>query len=200
MALFGEKYGDRGPRGRGGRLLPRAVRRHPRRPRQPGSAGAWGRRGLDRGHLRRIEALTGPRRCTTSTVSASSRLRWRPCSRPGPRTPPSSCGGGWRRQPTPSASWSARAWPGSERLAIELAGRVAMRPTTGWLVVERVPGRPVAATTRAGSPARSATGVGAGPGVVVPGSEAQGVQAMVALLTADLADPGGGQGRPGTGG
>jgi alanyl-tRNA synthetase len=74
---------------------------------------------------------------------------------------------------------------GLERLAAELAGRAA-RADGGWLVVERV------ADTGADDLRRIATAVrdraGPGPGVVVLGSETQGKAAMVALLSADLAD------------
>ena len=74
---------------------------------------------------------------------------------------------------------------GLERLAAELAaGRV--RADGGWLVVERV------AEAGADDLRRIATAVrdraGPGPGVIVLGSETQGKAAMVALLSADLAD------------
>jgi alanyl-tRNA synthetase len=74
---------------------------------------------------------------------------------------------------------------GLERLAAELAaGRV--RADGGWLVVERV------VETGADDLRRIATAVrdraGPGPGVVVLGSETQGKAAMVALLSADLAE------------
>jgi alanyl-tRNA synthetase len=74
---------------------------------------------------------------------------------------------------------------GLERLAAELAaGRV--RADGGWLVVERL------AETGADDLRRIATAVrdraGPGPGVVVLGSETQGKAAMVALLSADLAE------------
>ncbi|HEU4397120.1 MAG TPA: alanine--tRNA ligase [Actinomycetota bacterium] len=74
---------------------------------------------------------------------------------------------------------------GLERLAAELAGR-AGRADGGWLVVERV------SETGADDLRRIATAVrdraGPGPGVVVLGSETQGKAAMVALLSADLAE------------
>ena len=74
---------------------------------------------------------------------------------------------------------------GLERLAAELAGR-AGRAVGGWLVVERV------AEAGADDLRRIATAVrdraGPGPGVVVLGSETQGKAAMVALLSADLAE------------
>ncbi len=74
---------------------------------------------------------------------------------------------------------------GLERLAAELAGR-AGRADGGWLVVERV------AEAGADDLRRIATAVrdraGPGPGVVVLGSETQGKAAMVALLSADLAE------------
>ena len=74
---------------------------------------------------------------------------------------------------------------GLERLAAELAGR-AGRADGGWLVVERV------AEAGADDLRRIATAVrdraGPGPGVIVLGSETQGKAAMVALLSADLAD------------
>jgi alanyl-tRNA synthetase len=74
---------------------------------------------------------------------------------------------------------------GLERLAAELAARAA-RADGGWLVVERV------AEAGADDLRRIATAVrdraGPGPGVVVLGSETQGKAAMVALLSADLAE------------
>jgi alanyl-tRNA synthetase len=74
---------------------------------------------------------------------------------------------------------------GLERLAAELAGR-AGRADGGWLVVERV------AEAGADDLRRIATAVrdraGPGPGVIVLGSETQGKAAMVALLSADLAE------------
>jgi len=76
---------------------------------------------------------------------------------------------------------------GLERLATELAGRVA-KEADGWLVVERVPEAGGDDLRRIASAVRDR--VGAGPGVVVLGSEAQGKAAMVALLTADLAASG----------
>ena len=76
---------------------------------------------------------------------------------------------------------------GLERLAGELAGRVA-KEADGWLVVERVPEAGGDDLRRIASAVRDR--VGAGPGVVVLGSEAQGKAAMVALLTADLAGSG----------
>jgi alanyl-tRNA synthetase len=69
LALFGEKYGDRGPGGRGRRLLPRAVRRHPRGQVRPARPGQAARRGVHRlrrapgrgpGRHRRVP-LPGPR-------------------------------------------------------------------------------------------------------------------------------------------
>ncbi len=48
LALFGEKYGDRGPHRRGRRVLPRAVRRHPRGQVRPARPGQGARRGVDR--------------------------------------------------------------------------------------------------------------------------------------------------------
>jgi len=76
---------------------------------------------------------------------------------------------------------------GLERLAAELAGRVA-KEADGWLVVERVPEAGGDDLRRIASAVRDR--VGAGPGVVVLGSEAQGKAAMVALLTVDLAGSG----------
>jgi alanyl-tRNA synthetase len=76
---------------------------------------------------------------------------------------------------------------GLERLAAELAGRLA-REAGGWLVVERVPEAGADDLRRIASAVRDR--VGAGPGVVVLGSQAQGKAAMVALLTADLAGAG----------
>ncbi len=76
---------------------------------------------------------------------------------------------------------------GLERLAGELAGRVG-REAGGWLVVERVPEAGGDDLRRIASAVRDR--VGAGPGVVVLGSEAQGKAAMVALLTTDLAGDG----------
>ena len=48
MALFGEKYGERGPGRRGRRLRPRAVRRHARGPLRPARPGEDPLRGVDR--------------------------------------------------------------------------------------------------------------------------------------------------------
>ena len=76
---------------------------------------------------------------------------------------------------------------GLERLAGDLAGRVG-REDGGWLVVERVPEAGGDDLRRIASAVRDR--VGAGPGVVVLGSEAQGKAAMVALLTTDLAGGG----------
>ncbi|HYN18707.1 MAG TPA: alanine--tRNA ligase, partial [Actinomycetes bacterium] len=76
---------------------------------------------------------------------------------------------------------------GLERLAGELAGRVAGE-AGGWLVVERVPEAGGDDLRRIASAVRDR--VGAGSGVVVLGSEAQGKAAMVALLTTDLAGDG----------
>jgi alanyl-tRNA synthetase len=76
---------------------------------------------------------------------------------------------------------------GLERLAAELAGRVAGE-AGGWLVAERVPEAGADDLRRIASAVRDR--VGAGPGVVVLGSEAQGKAAMVALLTSDLAASG----------
>jgi alanyl-tRNA synthetase len=72
---------------------------------------------------------------------------------------------------------------GLERQAGELAGRVA-REDGAWLVVERVPEAGADDLRRIASAVRDR--VGAGPGVVVLGSEVQGKAAMVALLTTDL--------------
>jgi alanyl-tRNA synthetase len=76
---------------------------------------------------------------------------------------------------------------GLERLAAGLAGRVAREPG-GWLVAERVPDAGADDLRRIASSVRDR--VGAGPGVVVLGSEVQGKAAMVALLTTDLAASG----------
>jgi alanyl-tRNA synthetase len=76
---------------------------------------------------------------------------------------------------------------GLERLAADLAGRVAREPG-GWLVAERVPDAGADDLRRIASSVRDR--VGAGPGVVVLGSEVQGKAAMVALLTTDLAASG----------
>ncbi|HYN17779.1 MAG TPA: DHHA1 domain-containing protein, partial [Actinomycetes bacterium] len=76
---------------------------------------------------------------------------------------------------------------GLERLAGELAGRLS-KEADGWLVVERVPEATADDLRRIASAVRDRAG--AGPGVVVLGSEAQGKAAMVALLTADLAGAG----------
>jgi alanyl-tRNA synthetase len=76
---------------------------------------------------------------------------------------------------------------GLERLAADLAGRVAREPG-GWLVAERVPDAAADDLRRIASSVRDR--VGAGPGVVVLGSEVQGKAAMVALLTTDLAASG----------
>jgi alanyl-tRNA synthetase len=76
---------------------------------------------------------------------------------------------------------------GLERLAGELAGRAA-REEGGWLVVERVPEAGADDLRRIAGAVRDR--VGAGPGVVVLGSEVQGKAAMVALLSADLAGAG----------
>jgi alanyl-tRNA synthetase len=76
---------------------------------------------------------------------------------------------------------------GLERLAGDLAGRVA-REDAGWLVAERVPEAGADDLRRIASAVRDR--VGAGPGVVVLGSEVDGKAAMVALLTADLAGAG----------
>jgi alanyl-tRNA synthetase len=76
---------------------------------------------------------------------------------------------------------------GLERQAGELAGRVA-REAGGWLVVERVPEAGGDDLRRIASAVRDR--VGAGPGVVVLGSETQGKAAMVALLTTDVAAAG----------
>ena len=76
---------------------------------------------------------------------------------------------------------------GLERLATDLAGRVA-KEADGWLVVERVPEAGGDDLRRIASAVRDR--VGAGPGVVVLGSEAQGKATMVALLTVDLAGSG----------
>ncbi|MFL5883421.1 MAG: alanine--tRNA ligase, partial [Actinomycetota bacterium] len=76
---------------------------------------------------------------------------------------------------------------GLERLAGELAGRVA-KEADGWLVVERVPEAGGDDLRRIASAVRDR--VGAGPGVVVLGSEVQAKAAMVALLTTDLAASG----------
>ena len=72
---------------------------------------------------------------------------------------------------------------GLERQAGELAGRVS-REAGGWLVVERVPEAGADDLRRIAIAVRDR--VGAGPGVVVLGSETQGKAAMVALLTTDL--------------
>jgi alanyl-tRNA synthetase len=76
---------------------------------------------------------------------------------------------------------------GLERLAAELAGRQSSE-AGGWLVAERVPEAGADDLRRIASSVRDR--VGAGPGVVVLGSEVQGKAAMVALLTADLAASG----------
>jgi alanyl-tRNA synthetase len=76
---------------------------------------------------------------------------------------------------------------GLERQAGELAGRV-VKEAGGWLVVERVPGAGGDDLRRIASGVRDR--VGAGPGVVVLASEAQGKAAMVALLTPDLVSAG----------
>ncbi|HEX5880814.1 MAG TPA: alanine--tRNA ligase, partial [Actinomycetota bacterium] len=76
---------------------------------------------------------------------------------------------------------------GLERLAGDLAGRVA-REDGGWLLAERVPDAGADDLRRIASAVRDR--VGAGPGVVVLGSEVAGKAAMVALLTADLAGAG----------
>jgi alanyl-tRNA synthetase len=76
---------------------------------------------------------------------------------------------------------------GLERLAADLAGRVAREPG-GWLVAERVPDAAADDLRRIASSVRDR--VGAGPGVVVLGSEVQAKAAMVALLTTDLAASG----------
>jgi alanyl-tRNA synthetase len=76
---------------------------------------------------------------------------------------------------------------GLERLAGDLAGRVA-REDGGWLVAERVPDAGADDLRRIAGAVRDR--VGAGPGVVVLGSEVAGKAAMVALLTADLAGAG----------
>ena len=74
---------------------------------------------------------------------------------------------------------------GLERLAAELAaGRV--RADGGWLVVERVVEAGADDLRRIASAVRDRAGPG--PGVVVLGSETQGKAAMVALLSADLAE------------
>jgi alanyl-tRNA synthetase len=72
---------------------------------------------------------------------------------------------------------------GLERQAGELAGRVS-KEAGGWLVVERVPEAGADDLRRIAIAVRDR--VGAGPGVVVLGSETQGKAAMVALLTTDL--------------
>ncbi|MFL6267460.1 MAG: alanine--tRNA ligase [Actinomycetes bacterium] len=76
---------------------------------------------------------------------------------------------------------------GLEGLAADLAGRVAREPG-GWLVAERVPDATADDLRRIASSVRDR--VGAGPGVVVLGSEVQAKAAMVALLTTDLAASG----------
>jgi alanyl-tRNA synthetase len=76
---------------------------------------------------------------------------------------------------------------GLERLAAELAGR-AGRADGGWLVVERVTEAGADDLRRIASAVRDRAG--AGPGVVVLGSETAGKAAMVALLTPDLAGGG----------
>jgi alanyl-tRNA synthetase len=76
---------------------------------------------------------------------------------------------------------------GLERLAAELAGQVE-REAGGWLVVQRVPEAGADDLRRIASGVRDR--VGAGPGVVVLGSQAGGKAAMVALLTPDLAGRG----------
>jgi alanyl-tRNA synthetase len=76
---------------------------------------------------------------------------------------------------------------GLERLAGELAGRAA-REAGGWLVVERVPDAGADDLRRIASAVRDR--VGAGPGVVVLGSEVSGKAAMVALLSSELAGAG----------
>src|SRR5512132_3842646 len=76
---------------------------------------------------------------------------------------------------------------GLERLATDLAGRVA-KEADGWLVVERVPEAGGDDLRRIASAVRDR--VGAGPGVVVLGSEAGGKAAMVALLSRELAGAG----------
>ena len=59
LALFGEKYGDRGPRGRSRRLLARAVRRHARgRSGHLGLIKVLGESSIGSG-VRRVEALVG---------------------------------------------------------------------------------------------------------------------------------------------
>jgi alanyl-tRNA synthetase len=74
---------------------------------------------------------------------------------------------------------------GLERLAAELAGR-AGRADGGWLVVERVHEIGADDLRRIATAVRDRAGPG--PGVVVLGSETQGKAAMVALLSADLAE------------
>ena len=87
---------------------------------------------------------------------------------------------------------------GLERQAGELAA-LAAREAGGWLVVELVPEAGADDLRRIASAVRDR--VGAGPGVVVLGSEAQGKAAMVALVTTDLARRRGGrQGRARPGG
>ena len=76
---------------------------------------------------------------------------------------------------------------GLERQAGELAGRLS-KEAGGWLVVERVPEAGADDLRRIAIAVRDR--VGAGPGVVVLGSETQGKAAMVALLTADLVGAG----------
>ncbi len=58
LALFGEVR-RRGPRRRGRRLLPRAVRRHPRRPLRAARPGQGAGRVVHRPGVRRVEALVG---------------------------------------------------------------------------------------------------------------------------------------------
>ncbi|HJW36676.1 MAG TPA: alanine--tRNA ligase-related protein, partial [Actinomycetes bacterium] len=80
---------------------------------------------------------------------------------------------------------------GLERQAGELAGRVS-KEAGGWLVVERVPEAGADDLRRIAIAVRDR--VGAGPGVVVLGSETQGKAAMVALLTTDLVSGSAGSG------
>ena len=130
------------------------------------------------------------RRCTTSTASASSWPRWRPCSRPGPRTPPSSCGAGWTRWPPPSGAGA----PAGRRAGAPGRGAGRARVQGGG----RLAGGRAGAGGRSRRPApdrhRGPRPGRARPGVVVLGSETQGKAAMVALLTTDLASGSAGAG------
>ena len=126
MALFGEKYGDRGPGRLGRRLGARAVRRHPRRAAPASSASS-----SCSASRRSAPASAASRRWSAPTPSGSwpASTCWSPSSprrsRPGPR---SSRAGRRPRRAAARRREGARAGPRSAscwRAAAELAAAAA---------------------------------------------------------------------------